>query len=327
MTQLTLPVAFEAREPGPARARAARGLADRAARSAATIRHYRIGPVALTLRSAVPGVVDEYHRLYRRHEMPGPSVGAFRIEVAARRSPRTGRRHFHILANGEQTATVRRKDRILSHVEAAINVLIARHLPRYLQVHASALSWKGAGVLFPGSPGAGKSTLAAALLARGWSYATDEFALIDPDTRRLVPYPRALSIKQGSVAVLRRLGLPVDDAVTCTTDAKGPIRCLDPLRVRADALARPGPIRLIVFPRYARGRAPSIEPMTRAEAVFEMSRVCFNFLKFRARGVELLVDVVRRARCYRLRTGDPDRSCRLVEACLQDGLPGGPSDG
>ena len=318
MTQLTLPVAFEPHSQDSPIAQPTRNPADRVALSAATIRHYRIGPVALTLRSTVLGVVDEYHRLYRNHETPDASANGFRIDVVARRSRRTGLRHFHILAHGEQTATVRRRDRILPHVEGAINLLIARHLPDFLQIHASALSLDGMGAVFPGSPGAGKSTLAAALLAHGWDYATDEFALIDPDDLRLVPYPRALSIKSGSVAALSRLGLPIDREATYSTKDKGPIRCLDPLRIRPDGIAQPCPVRLIVFPEYGQGEAPAIEPMSRAEAVFRISRVSFNLLKFRARGIELLTNLVRGARCYRLRTGDLEHSCRLVEACLHD---------
>ncbi|MFQ5410778.1 MAG: hypothetical protein ACE5EC_00715 [Phycisphaerae bacterium] len=319
MTQLTLPVAFEPHKPDSLiAAQPARSPADRVALSVVTMRHYRIGPVALTLRSTVHGVVDEYHRLYRNHETADASANGFRIDVVARRSRRTGLRHFHILAHGEQTATVRRRNRILPHVEGAINLLIARHLPHYLQIHASALSRHGIGAVFPGSPGAGKSTLAAALLARGWAYATDEFALIDPDDLRLVPYPRALSIKSGSVAALSRLGLPMDREALYSTKDKGPIRCLAPSRVRPDGIARTCPVRLIVFPEYGDGAAPAIEPMSRAEAVFRISRVSFNFLKFRDRGIELLTRLVRGARCYRLQTGDLEQSCRLVEACLYD---------
>ncbi len=276
-------------------------------------RHYRIGPVPVSIHSDVPGALEAYHTLYRTYEVAAPFPESLRIEVVAKRSHRTGRRYYYIRGGGEEEFIVRRKDRILPHVEATINLLIARYLPDYLQIHASVVCRDGAAVVFPGKPGAGKTTLAAALLARGWSYATDEFALIEPRTRLLVPYPKALSIKDGSLAILTAMGLPIDAQRIYTTDKKGRIRCLDPLSVRPDAVAEECPVRMVVLPEFTPEGAPTIEPISRAQAVFEMTRCCFNFLKFRTRAVELLADVVRHARCYRMRTGDLTRSCELVE--------------
>ncbi|MBN2560443.1 MAG: hypothetical protein JXQ75_05885 [Phycisphaerae bacterium] len=280
-------------------------------------RHYRIGPVSVTVRSNVPGVEESYHELYRAYEVDSALPEEFRVDVIAGRSWRTGRRYYHVLSNGEEEFTTRRRCRILPLIEGTINLLIVRHLPDYLQIHASALSLDGTGLVCAGRPGMGKSTLAAALLARGWSYATDEFALIDPQTRLLVPYPKALSIKSGSRDVLRRFGLPIDLGRPYERLKKGHVWCLDPMRVRPDAVARACPVRMIVFPQYGQGQPPTIEPMSRAQAVFELAHCSFNFLKFRSRAIELLVEVVRNARCYQLRTGDLTRSCRLIEDCFK----------
>jgi len=305
MTQLTLPVTAGAALRRDATA-TAHALGVRC-------RHYRIGPVPVSIHSNVPGALDSYHALYRAYEVAAPFPESLRIEVAAKRSHRTGRRYYHIRGGDEEEFIVRSRSRILPHVEATINLLIARYLPDYLQIHASAVCRDGAAVVFPGKPGAGKTTLAAALFARDWSYCTDEFALIEPRTRLLFPYPKALSIKDGSLAILAAMGLPIDEQRTYTTDKKGSIRCLDPLSVRPDAVADECPVRMIVFPEYAPGGVPTVEPISRAQAAFEMTRCCFNFLKFRARAVQLLADVVRPVQCYRLRTGNLTRTCELVE--------------
>src|SRR5690606_23289944 len=135
--------------------------------------------------------------------------GAFHVQVFAKRSPRTLLRYFHILADGEELFTVRSPLAVLPHVEWAINSLIARYLPGYLQFHASVVSLNGAGVVFPGAPGRGKSTLAAGLLMRGGAYLSDEFALLDPQSHLLVPYPKALCIKAGAFETLRGIGFPL----------------------------------------------------------------------------------------------------------------------
>lgn len=313
MTQLTLPLPLSSH---------AEGRAVRAARSEPALRHYQIGPVRVTISSGVPGVIRSYHDLYRRYEVPTGRTDGYLIEVTPRRSRRTGLRHYHIVANGEEAFTVRRRTRILPHVEAAVNLLIARYLPGYLQIHASVMSRDGLAAVFPGRPTVGKTTLAAALLARGWKYLSDEFALIDPVTRRVVPYPKALSVKSGSFDMLARLGLPIFESPMHRRRLKGWVRPLDPYRVRPDAVGRPCRVGLIIFPEHGAGDAPAIEPLSRAEAVFELAHSCFNFFKFRRRGVELLVDVARRASCHRLRTGDLVRSCERVEACLAESLRG-----
>lgn len=308
MTQLTLPIWLERRDSARREARAEP--------HSARPRHYQIGPVAVSLRSNVPSVSEAYHELYRTYETPSAAPGAFQVLVAKKRSWRTGRRYYHVLTNCKERFATRCEDEILSLVQGAIHLFIARHRSQYLQIHASALSRHASGVICPGEPGSGKSTLAAALLARGWSYFSDEFALIDPHALHLVPYPKAISVRPGSLEVLRRLGLPIEEGKALSRRKPLHVVKLNPLRVRPDAVATPCPIRMVVFPQYGQGRRPAIEPMSRAEAVFELSRRTFNFLQFRKYGLEVLVKVVRGARCYRLCTGDPAETCRLVEEHL-----------
>ena len=73
---------------------------------------------------------------------------------------------------------------------------------------------------------------------------------------------------------------------------------------------------MIVFPHYDQVAPPEIKAISRAEAVFQLTQVAFNFSKFRTRGLDLLADVVSRARCYRLRNGDLTHACELLEARL-----------
>jgi len=284
-------------------------------------RHYRIGPVPVSVRSEPGSVEADFHALYAAYEVDAPSGDGFHIDVVAHRSRRSLRRYYYILGNGEVLFAVRQKDEILPHVEWAINTLVARHLPGYLQIHASVISGDGIGLVLPGQPGQGKSTLAAGLLARGWSYLSDEFALIDPDTRLLNPYPKALCIKAGSFDALRQEGLPLDPGRVYYKGEKGRVVLLNPLRIRPGVVAGPCPIGMVVFPQFSRAVPAMIEPMSRAEAMFKLTGLCFNFGKLRTRGFDLLVEVVQNARCFKLRTGDLGQSCELIEACLRQTGP------
>jgi hypothetical protein len=180
------------------------------------------------------------------------------------------------------------------------------------------MSLDGCGVVFPGSPGRGKSTLASGLLLRGWSYLSDEFALLDPRTRLLTPYPKALCIKAGAFETLLGLGFPLNVQRQHRKGSKGRVAMVDPLRVRRDAVSAPCPLRMVVIPEYRRGQRPVLAPVSRAQAVFELMQQSFNFGKFRARGLEVLVEAVRQADCYRLHTGDLMESCALIEAAVRE---------
>lgn len=287
-----------------------------AAPESCAARHYAIGPVDLTLRTELRFVADAFRRQYAEYEVRMPAPGAFHIDVIRRRSWRSLRTWYHVYGNGEEHFVVRHPRSVLPHVEWAINLMIARHLPWYLQLHASVVSKEGRGVMFPGSPGQGKSTLAAALLTRGWQYYSDEFALIDPQTRELNAYPKALCIKKGSFDLLERFGLPLDAGPAHLKGLKGPVRFIHPRAVRPDAVAEPGPIRVIIFPHQSPGVEPAVQPMPRAQALFELTKVSFNFSKFKARGFHLLADVVEQAQCYRLISGDLNRTCEVVESCV-----------
>ena len=284
-------------------------------------RSYQIGPVHVTLSCRLRPVVDAYHALYETFASdarPNDGSAAFDVSVFRRRSRWTGLSHYHIQSDVEDAFTVRRLSRVLPHIEGAVNLCIARYMPKHLLLHAGALTRSGVGVILPGGPGFGKSTLTAALTARGWNYASDEFAMLNDRNGSLVPYPKALSIKTGSFDLLREFGVPVDAAACFDRADKGAIRLLPARSIRRDAVASASPIGLIVFPTLAPGCQPVATPMSQAEAVFEMSRRCFNLLRYRSRAIEILSGIAKSALCFRLRSGDLAATCDIMERLAGD---------
>jgi HprK-related kinase A len=277
-------------------------------------RYYHIGPVPVSLSSILPGVAADFHELYHSYQAATPLGSEFQIEVVARRSSRSLRRYYHVAANGESLFAVRNENEILPHVEWAINTMVATRLSQYLQVHSSVVARDGVAIVCPGQPGQGKTTLAAALLSQGWRYLSDEFALFNPETQLLEPYPKALCIKAGSFDMLRRMRLPIDVDRAYYKGEKGRVAMLDPLKIRPDIVAGHCRLGMVLFPEVNHSTTPVIERMSRAQAVFELTRCSFNFGKFRATGFNLLADVLERAGCYRLRCGHLGTTCDLVEA-------------
>ncbi len=73
-----------------------------------------------------------------------------------------------------------------------------------IRLHAGVVTRNGEAVAICGTSGSGKSTLVAALTAAGWSYLTDEVAIIDSSSFEVTPYPKWVDLSPGS---LDRLGI------------------------------------------------------------------------------------------------------------------------
>jgi hypothetical protein len=89
--------------------------------------------------------------------------------------------------------------RAMSLVPDLIRVLdhaVLLRLTRWRAVHAGAVLWGERALLLPGGTHAGKSSLVAELLRRGFTYFSDEYALIDSEGL-VHPYPRPLLLRNG----------------------------------------------------------------------------------------------------------------------------------
>ena len=69
-------------------------------------------------------------------------------------------------------------------------------------MHAAVFERDSSAVVLPGPSGVGKSTLCAALVARGWRLLSDEVAMIRPQDGLLQPYPRPISLKNESIEMI-----------------------------------------------------------------------------------------------------------------------------
>ena len=282
--------------------------------------HFSLGRINVSLRSDCRSFVDEYRSLYESYRRDSAGDDAIEIRIEARHRYPWRRGPFLIHSDGAMGFEVRHRYEVLPHLEWIINWQIIKQRTDYVQLHASTLTSPtdlgglpmGA-LLLPGDPGAGKTTLTAGLLTRGWSYLCDEFALIDPRTREAHPYPRALCIKQPSFAVIDGLGLPVCRKTPYHKPTKGRVAFLNPLDIRSDIVGAPSRIRWVVFPKYVVGATPALEPISRSQAAFELLRQCFNFKAYRGRALDILTDVVRDAACFHLTSGEIHATCDLIQ--------------
>ncbi len=293
-------------------------MKDSAAADSERVLHRRIGEIDVTVTGNAEDVLDDFAALYDAHETDHETVGSsIRMEVRMSRRAAFGRSRYTVFGDGKKLFSDRRSLDVLPYLEWGINWRVMERCTAYLQLHAATLSFEGQGVVLVGTSGAGKSTLAAGLVSRGWTYLSDEFALIDPHTLRLHPFPKAMCIKAGSFEVIERLNLPLWRRRHYVKAIKGAVGYVRPRDFAPGVVPTPCPIRFVIFPKYGDGEEPRFYPIMSGNAVFRMAGHAFNRHVFGKRAVSILSEVVRQAECFGLVSGPIDETCDLVESLIR----------
>lgn len=274
-----------------------------------------IPPFVVRVRSQIPVVADGLERLYADHPLAPPDGSGFsdfHVAVQPRRAwfrplcvfELDGGRPFTPLAQGEAFALF----------EWGLNWCVTSHCHQWISLHAAVLERGGRAVVLPAPPGAGKSTLCAALMLHGWRLLSDELTLLEPGSGWVVPSPRPVSLKNDSIDVIR------DRAPGCVL---GPVArdtqkgTVAHLKVPPESLARAGERALpawVVFPRYERGAALQVQPRTKATTVVELARNSFNQHVHGRTGFDALVRLVDACDCFDLRYSQLDQALAWFDA-------------
>ena len=275
--------------------------------------HLKIGPVSFRIGSQWRGPIEALERLYAGYPEADP-ICDFTVRLEAERPwrrfvrPSVAIRGDYVLPDAAPLPLAQG----LLAAEMGMNLQMALGQKRYLLLHAGTAERDGRAVLMTGHSGAGKSTLAALLGERGWRFMGDEFALLDLEEGLLHPFPRAISLKNASLALFdgvepERLG-PV-----LRGTPKGTIRHLRP---NAEAIARMGePARpaVILFPRFGRDFPREVRPVGAAELFVRLTQSSTNYVALGERGFEALTRLVRDVPAHAIDYSSSDEAAGLVE--------------
>jgi hypothetical protein len=277
-------------------------------------RHYRMLAYYFTVRAS-SDLIDEPARLIARFEVPEDTREVRRpstpnlppIYSLVELGPRT-RNRFRLFYGDAQLVWSDDRNIPVDHLLWHVHAEAIRRTGDFLLVHAGAVRTpSGVGMLLPARPQSGKSTLTLGLVRGGFGYLSDEAAAIDPVTRTLYPFQKAITLKRGSFDLF-----PEHEPRDRHPGEGWSKRHVLPEDIGPHALADACSVGFVVAPRYEKGATTELEELSRAQAVTELWRHAFNAPLYGKRAPILLADALERARCFRLVVGDLDEAVALL---------------
>lgn len=245
-----------------------------------------VGPAGFRIGSDWRAPLDTVRDLYCHY--PTPNVPDFTVRLEATRPWRRFMRPSVRIAGDytlPEAAPLPLRHALLA-AEMGMNLQMALGWRRHLLLHAAVVEREGRALILTGESGAGKSTLSAMLSARGWRFMGDEFALVDPATGLLHPFPRPISLKNEGVGAVAggRWG-PL-----LTGTPKGDIRHLMPPSQAIVAQDLPAMPALLLFPRF--GAAREVREVPPSEAFVRLTQASTNYVALGEPGFAALTRLV-----------------------------------
>lgn len=274
----------------------------------------QVGPVGFRIGSDWRAPIDAVSTLYR--DYPRPEFVDYTVRLEAGSVVRRWLRpSIHIAGDYRlpEAAPLPLAQGLLA-AELGMNLQMALGHRRHLLLHAAVVAKDDRAILLSGISGAGKSTLSLMLAQRGWRFLGDEFALIDPETGLAWPFPRPISLKNESLAVI-----PPDSrkGPLLTGTPKGDIRHVAPDVSSIATMADPAAPALLVFPRFGFPAASRILPP--AEAFVRLTQASTNYVAMGEAGFRALTRLRREVPAVALDYPDGEGGVAAVEA-LWDAL-------
>ena len=272
----------------------------------------QVGPVGFRVGSAWAEPIKALRALYR--DYPEPELADFSVRLEPEKPHRrwlkasVAIRGDYVLPDAAPLALAHG----LLAAEMGMNLQMALGQKRFLLLHASAAEREGKAVLMTGTSGSGKSTLAAMLGETGWRFMGDEFALLDPGTGMLHPFPRAISLKNRAIHAMEEIAAADRFGPVLKGTPKGTIRHLRP---PADAIARmaqPARPALILFPTFGAERA--VRPVGAAEVFVRLTQASTNYVALGEAGFAALTGLVTSLPTRAIDYQDGKSGLELVEA-------------
>jgi len=262
----------------------------------------RIGPFIFHLRTSVSEFVADFSFVYA--SFPNCDEGEI-SDFCVRVSPARGwwplrEKQAAFWVDGARPFAAFPRRITMPFAEWGLNWCICNYAHQFLIFHSAVVEKAGRAVILAGPPGSGKSTLCAALLARGWRLLSDEFALLNPARGCLLPIPRPVALKGASIRLIDELLPHLRTGRVFPHTDKGTLTHLRPPNDAVERQAEPALPAWVVFPTHAESARTELLPLRKASGFLRLETNCFNYATLGRAAFDALGRLIEAAECYEL---------------------------
>lgn len=217
-------------------------------------------------------------------------------------------RPYHVSA-GQQHFRMTDTEQLVPVFEWGLNWCVASYQHQYLAIHAAVLERDGKALIMPAPPGAGKSTLCAALMLEGWRLLSDEMCLVDLTHGHIVPFVRPVSLKNQSLSLLQTWYPAARICQITAGTTKGTVGYLSPSETSWQSYRQTADPTWVVFPQYNASQTTlQLSRMNKADAFMHMANNSFNYAVLAEQGFSSLGRLTQQITAYRLEYADIEQA-------------------
>lgn len=277
------------------------------------------GPFVFRIVSRLPRVATHLHRLYADFPLAESPFADFHVRVDPVMGPRRWfKPQAQFWLDGLTPFKPLPQNQAYAMLEWGMNWCIASHAHHYLMLHAAVLERSGGrALILPGDPGAGKSTLTAALMLDGWRLLSDELALIDRHDGLLYGLARPVSLKNASIDVIRAHAASAVLGEVARDTHKGTVSHLRSTPQSVDRVGEPARPAWIVFPRWKRDAPARLTPHPKSAAFLHLASHAFNYSQLGALGFTLTARLMDACDCWDFEYGELSEALALFRGLAQ----------
>jgi len=162
-------------------------------------------------------------------------------------------------------------------MEWGMNWCIAATDFNRLIVHAAVLVKNNRAIIFPATPGSGKSTLSAYFALSGWKLYSDEMAIIDLDTLQVKPLFRPVCLKNQSISLVKKWFPQSIFTGTAKDTQKGDVAHLKVNSFAEYQTFSPVDVAAIVFPKYQKNSQTEPYKISKIAGFEKLAGNSFNY--------------------------------------------------
>lgn len=278
----------------------------------------RVGPYNYGLNSNVPSVATGIATLYADFELADPEEYIdYNVAILGDGVLNRIKGQVEFLFDGTRPFSSIPSGQAYAFLEWGMNWCVSLHANEYLKLHAAAVSRNDTVIIMPGVPGAGKSTLCAALGLSGWRILSDEHALIEPSTTGLIPLCRPVSLKNESIHAIKSFSSDAVFGPVSKETHKGMVAHMKADLHPLSHDMNPLKATTMIFPRYVKNEPQKLIPRRRTDSFILAAYHSFNYSLLCDAGFNTMKNLVDSVTCYDLIYNDLDWAVNIF-----DQLPG-----